>query len=132
MKADFGKKKNKKDQSDLIHGSYERMVKERKKKLPELENAINDVLKDYDGGSICIVAIKEDENGDAEGHSLFIGGVSKLQTQIKLGMALNDASDQVKDKLVEGVGGDPGALAALLTGLVDELTDITKDMTEEK
>jgi tRNA/tmRNA/rRNA uracil-C5-methylase (TrmA/RlmC/RlmD family) len=127
MKADFGKKKKtNQDEHNMFKGGYEQMVKERKKKLPELEAAINDVLKDYDGGTIAIITIKEDENGDAEGHSLFIGGVSKLETQIALGRSFIDASEEIRDKLLDVVKENPQAFGTVLSALLEELAKRAK------
>lgn len=119
MKANFGKNNKKStNKHDVYTGGFETMMKQRKEKLPELEEAINEMLEDYDGGAICIVRIKEDENGDAEGHQLFVGGVSKLEAQMSLGVALEKTSDDIRQKLIDAIKEDPSVAGSLLQSLL--------------
>lgn len=125
MKVNFSSSNNSgKDKASKIQaGTYEDMIKMRKKQLPELEETIQEVLKDYDGGMIAIMQVKEDENGMGEGHSVFIGGVGHVSTQIQMGKALMQASDQIRDLMIESAKGDPKALKGILGALVEEMLD---------
>lgn len=84
-------------QVTTIHGSYEKMLIERKKNLPNIEKSINELLEDYDGRSIAVIVIDEDENGDPTGSRAVITGVSSAESSIVLSKSLSEnASDLLK------------------------------------
>lgn len=124
MKIDFnGKGKGKHKVSGLISGDYETMVKTREKELPHIQETIQEVLENYSGESICIVIQKEDENGMPEASQIFMAGVSRMECQLTLGKALNDASQQAIEILMESAKGDVKAMmtiAKALTKLIEK------------
>lgn len=130
MKANFGKDSKGKttSKSELFTGGYERMLKERKNKLPQLESAVQEVLDEWSGETICIIKIHEDENGDPSGQHIFIGGVSKISGQIALGKALSEASYNIRDKLIEVAKEDPGSAKAILGEMLEYLAKDLKEL----
>lgn len=133
MNIDFdGKGKNKRGAS-MVEGSYEDMVKMRKKQLPEIKDEIQKMFKNYDGGLVAIITMDEDENGKSEGHSLFIGGVAHISTQLALGKALSEASEKMAEMLVDKASGNPHAMKSIVSELLEKmLDDITKDNERNK
>lgn len=125
MKINFDN--NNANTDELIKGDFETLVKLRKEHLPKVQKTINEVFKNYDGEMVAVIRIKEDENGDPCGQQVFIGGVGKLETQIKLACALNEAAEEMRDDLLERCKSNPAALRALLMGMVDELTSKSKE-----
>lgn len=121
MKADFGRSKKSDDLHGIKSGDFETMMKMRKKQLPDIEKSINDMLKDYDGGLVAVIRISEDENGKADGDSMFLGGVSHISTQIRMGKALSKASDKMLEMILEACKGDPKMMLGVAKEMMEEL-----------
>lgn len=100
---------------------YDDMLKQRKEKLPEIRETLDNVLKDYKGEAITIVIMQEDKSGLPTGHQLFIAGVSRPEVQIDMGKALHNASRRTLEVLLEAVKHDPQALEALSEMLTNAL-----------
>ena len=116
-------KEGKHEVSKLEVGNFESMVKKRKQKLPELQATIQDALKDYEGESICIIIQKEDENGLPEKTQVIMAGVSRMECQLRLSKALDEASGMALKYLVESAQGDLDAMlqiAAAIAGLANK------------
>lgn len=119
MKIDFNGKSDNTDKSEVMTGGYEKMLKMREQKLPEIQEAINEVFKDYDGGSVAIIVMKEDENGMPSGRNLFMGGVSRPEVQIYMSKALFDASDDAINVLMEAAKKNPKQFVELTKQLLN-------------
>ena len=132
MNINFSNDKNGTSKATMKEGTFEDMVKMRKKQLPEIQASIQEMFKDYDGGMVAILTVKEDENGHAEGHNLFIGGVAHISQQLQMGKAFSQASDQMRDMLIENAAGNPKALKAVLMGLVSEMISDLDDEPKGK
>lgn len=111
--------------SKILGGNYETMLKFRAKKLPEIKESIQDLFKDYDGGSVAIVIMKEDENGMPSGRHLFMAGVSRPEVQFMLGKALNDASEEAIDCIMEEAKKSPEHLIAVTKMMAEMLEQLT-------
>lgn len=125
MNIDFNGDKEK---TKMSKGDYAEMIAMRKKTLPEIQKNVQEMFKDYDGGAMCIVIMKEDENGMPVGRSVLMGGVARPEVQIMLGKYLNDASTKAIDLLIEEAKKDPEHMLKL----ADSLLDFMKDLTEKK
>lgn len=101
--------------TELSEGSYEEMMKKRKAELPRMQEAIQRIFDDYDGGHVVVLRMKEDENADPEGSQLFIGGVGKLSSNLKMSDALREASTTVLEHTAESVQGDAEAMFEVLS-----------------
>lgn len=126
MKVNFnGKDKKDKDNEDslLMGGNFETMIKTRKKQLPKFQESIQDVLDGYEGESMCIIVMKEDENGMPAGSQVVMAGVSRMETQIAMGKALSQASDKAMEILMESAKGDIKAMLAIAAALVNVMED---------
>lgn len=121
MKIDFNSKgkKDKNYDSDLINGNYEDMLKMRKKQLPKIQESIQEALKDYDGTSIAIIVMKEDENGMPDGSHVVMAGCSRMESQLAMGKALSMAADKTMEILMESAQGDVKAMLAIASALVN-------------
>ena len=128
MKAKFNSdnSKDKKAKSGMFHGDYETMLKERQKKLPELEAAVQEVLNDWNGETLCVIKIHEDENGDPSGQHVFIGGVSKLGGQLALGKVLINTADGIRDRLLDIIKDDPSKAREVLGEMLEFLANDLK------
>lgn len=124
MQINWNDKRNKGTQeSEMFQGDYQNMLKERKNKLPEMQDAIQNVLKDWDGSSIAIVVMKEDENGLPEGAHSMMTGVSRAEMQVAMGKQLNMMSEEVMHMIVEAVKDDPKAMieiVKMVTKLIEQ------------
>lgn len=100
---------------------YEGMLKERKRALPEMQDSIQKIMNDFNGESICIIVMKEDENGKPTGNHILMTGVAKPEMQLALGRALNDGAKQAVDVLMETIKKNPESLAGMMDDLLDEL-----------
>lgn len=129
MKANFGKNSKSKRHSEVFDGGYEKMMKERKSKMPELEAAVQEVLDDWSGETLCIIKIHEDENGDPSGNHVFIGGVTKLGTQLALAKVLMGTADDIRDRLLDVAKDNPGAAKQILGEMLEFLA---RDMKADK
>lgn len=89
--------------SRITKGSYEHMLKERAKHLDHIREGIQNVLSDYDGTSIAIIVMKEDENGMPDGHKIFMGGLARPEMQLALSKALHESSTEAIDLLVDSM-----------------------------
>ena len=132
MKAKFNSdnSKDKKAKSSMFHGDYETMLKERQKKLPELEAAVQEVLNDWNGETLCVIKIHEDENGDPSGQHVFIGGVSKLGGQLALGKVLIKTADGIRDRLLDIIKDDPSKAREVLGEMLEFLANNLKKREE--
>lgn len=119
MKVNFNGKDNDSDESVLVGGDYQSMMKMRKKQLPRFKDSIQEVLKDYDGQSIAIIVMKEDENGLPDGSHVIVAGCSRMETQIAMSKALSSTSDKVMEMIIESSKGDVKAMLSIASALVN-------------
>lgn len=126
MKIDFNSDDNKHVGMEV--GNFESMTKMRKKQLPEIQATIQEALKDYDGGSISIIVIKEDENGMPIGHSLLMAGVSRMECQIDMAKSLDMASNSAMEVLLKGADGNIKAMMQIASAMAKHF----KSQQEEK
>lgn len=89
--------------SELVEGSYEKMMDMRKRMLSRIEKNINSALDGYDGGLIALFVMKEDENGKCVGSNVFISGVSRPESSLALAKVLSEASEEVVDTLLDEI-----------------------------
>lgn len=129
MNIDFNKKNKsgKVRESVMQRSDYEGMLKSRKEHLPHLQKGIQEIFKDYDGTSMAIIIVKEDENGLPVDTQVLMGGVARPVTQMYLGKALTEASKDVMNLLLEGASGDVDKLLSL----VKDLEKLMKDDGDE-
>lgn len=121
-KFNFGEKRK----DELVEGDFRKMMEMRKSSLPDLEDSINKILADYDGEMLAIVRVGEDENGDPEHHMVFIGGVSGIESQIRLIAGLSEAEKQVHDSLIKNATDNP----RLALDIADKLISTLKKRAE--
>lgn len=119
MQINFNNSNGKESVSKLTKGDYESMLKERAKHLDHFREGIQEILSDYDGTNICIIVMKEDENGLPEGNKIFMGGMGRPEVQIALSKALHEASHEAIDLLIQAAEGDVDALLSLSKQLVN-------------
>ncbi len=125
MKINFDDKGFKEqNQTEINSGSYEDMLKLRKKMLPKFQEGLNEVFEDYQGQSFCVVIMEEDENGEPSGAKVMMAGVSLPSTQVKMAHALRNASATALKVMLEAAKDDPKQLIALMES-------VTKLMEEE-
>jgi hypothetical protein len=125
MKLNFNEDK-KSVKAELVSSDFEGLLKAQKKAIPEVQESIQEVFKDYAGTMVAIVVIKEDENGDPEGRAEFIGGVGTLKTQLALYKALDSAKDSVTSAVAKGMASNPDAGMETITDLVEQLRSALK------
>lgn len=106
-------------ESSLEPTSFEDMLKERKKAFDKIKQSVKDTLKDYDGGMLAVLVMKEDENGMPSGSKVFLGGVGRPETQIELARALSQASDKALDILLAEANKDPIKFISLAKQLIE-------------
>ena len=80
----------KKSKVDKHHGTYEDMINERKKRLPEMSKEIEKFFDDWDGGTVLVVKVSYDENGDGIGAHEAILGVDKPENLMGLAKHLKE------------------------------------------
>ena len=127
MNINFGdedKKKSKLEGVQSIHGNYEDMVNKRKQMLPEIEKEVQKLLKNYDGRLLLIGLAKEDENGIADGADIIVTGVGHFSNSIEMTKAMQQTSEELMHKIVEGVKNDPEALKQIMGHMAGELKDL--------
>lgn len=118
MKVNFNGK-NSDEESVLVGGNYQDMMKMRKKQLPKFKDSIQDALKDYDGASIALIVMREDENGMPDGSHILVAGCSRMEVQIALAKALDSASSKTMEMIMESASGDVKAMLAIASALVN-------------
>jgi hypothetical protein len=106
--------KKTKGKSSVKSGSFEDMIKARAKNKAEIEENIRGILADYDGGLIAIVRVGEDENGEANTQSTFVGGTAGMSSQIRMIKALSDSGDRLLETTLQEAKGDPEALLSMV------------------
>lgn len=136
MKINFNdnQKKNKSQLvAELSEGSYEDMLNIRKKKLPEIQENIQDIFKDYDGEFLTIVKQHEDENGDPEATTIFIGGVAGMKSQLAMLKNLEQAKKSLIDSMLKAVSGNHRATLQMMELMAEIVSDRTelKEITED-
>ena len=123
MKNIFENENSKVKKSELSQGSFRKMMEAREEELPELKDSIRRALKDYSGQNIAIIIIDEDENGDAEGASVLIAGVGKLESQIAMAKTLHRASETIVEDLMEVSKGDVKAMLQIASAIISDTVD---------
>lgn len=106
-------------ESSLEPASFEDMLKERKKAFDKIKQSVKETLKDYDGGMLAVLVMKEDENGMPSGAKVFLGGVGRPETQIELARALSQASDKALDIMLAEAKKDPIKFISLAKQLIE-------------
>ena len=118
MKIDFTGKDDNSDDSMLLDGDYEKMMKLRAKRLPKIQESIQETLKNYAGESIVILIVKEDENGKPENTRMLMAGVSRMESQVFMSKSLDKASSRAVEMLMESAKGDTKAMLAIASTLI--------------
>lgn len=132
---DFSKhyKKDDKDKKTAsVHymkGDYKNMMEEKKKKIPEVLKAIEEVFEDYDGSTVILLVNHTDENGHTEGTHQLVLGVDQPDGIIKIVKAMSETQENIIDLTIKGAS-DMGGAA--LMALLSSLLDITKDELKGK
>jgi hypothetical protein len=120
MKINFNGKNNENENKvEVGRGGYEGMLALRKKKLPEMQEAVRDILDGWDGELITIIVSKEDENGMPTGSHIVSMGCSRMEANVAHTKSIDKASRDMIDQIVSGVAGDSEAMATLFKSLVD-------------
>lgn len=111
--------------SRVERGTKQDLIKkrpiEREKLIPEIEQLLND----WDGGGLCIVYNKHDENENVTGAQIAVLGAEGIQGLIKLAKAVHSASESIIDDTVENMKGEGvEGMMALLAAAMDMHGDI--------
>lgn len=110
----FDDKKNKKNVVSEMHkGSFEDLMKTRKDMLPEYEESIQEVFKDYSGDLVLIMRVEEDENADPTAVSTTVVGATTMAAQVRLIKSLDKIKKKLIDDMFEKAQEDPEAMVAL-------------------
>lgn len=125
MKIDFNSKEETIERAELVSGSYEDMLKQRQKMLPQMQEKIQELLSDYQGQAMALIVMQEDENGDPTGVSTVIGGASQVSSSIKLASAIDEGAKSLFNLILESAKGDHKTLKLLLD-------EVTEKMIKEK
>ncbi|MGK2896077.1 MAG: hypothetical protein ACSLEY_00530 [Candidatus Saccharimonadales bacterium] len=112
---------NHKQRSEMFKGGYEGMMRERKKMLPEMQDAIQEALDEWNGESIVMIVMKEDENGLPNGTHTIATGVARPQMQIAMGKALTDMAEHIMHTIMDVAKDDPKAMLDIAEALIDEI-----------
>lgn len=112
--------------SQVMTGGYEAMIKTRKKKLPEMQEAVQDVLKDWGGENLAIILMKEDENGLPTGSHIIMTGCARPEMQIGLAKALNKTSETAIEQLIDTAKENPEILIKVMSAIVDMVKEDNK------
>lgn len=128
MKFDFTDgDDNSKSRSGVVYGSYEDLLKERKKLLPEIEHDITEAFEDYSGQAFCLIIMNEDENGRVKGNTQIMGGVCHLEDHMKMAESLQKAAERSIELMMEGVRGNPEAMRFVAEKLIDKIKEQLED-----
>lgn len=110
----FDDKKNKKNVVSEMHkGSFEDLMKTRKDMLPEYEESIQEVFKDYSGDLVLIMRVEEDENADPTAVSTTVVGATTMAAQVRLIKSLDKVKKKLIDDMFDKAKEDPEATVAL-------------------
>lgn len=109
----FDKKNNKNVVSEMHKGSFEDLMKTRKNMLPEYEESIQEVFKDYSGDLVLIMRVEEDENADPTAVSTTMVGATTMAAQVRLIKSLDKVKKKLIDDMFEKAQEDPEAMVAL-------------------
>lgn len=90
----------KKNSTEVHVGSYEDMIKERERRLPEMIKEIEKFLENWHGGAILIVTVEHDENGDGVGHHEAILGVDKPENLLDLAKNISSTPERIIEHVV--------------------------------
>lgn len=103
------------------YGNYESYLKSKAEQLPKIQEEIQKLFADYDGGGVGIVINTYDENGDVDGHKVAILGVDKPGGLIKLAKGLHMASEEAIETLTNS--GDPEMLMSAAMEMMKEIVE---------
>lgn len=109
----FDKKNNKNVVSEMHKGSFEDLMKTRKDMLPEYEESIQEVFKDYSGDLVLIMRVEEDENADPTAVSTTVVGATTMAAQVRLIKSLDKVKKKLIDDMFDKAKEDPEAMVAL-------------------
>lgn len=126
MKLDFNKDNKKSIKAELVASDFEGLLKAQKETIPDVQDSLQEVFKDYAGTMVSVIVIKQDENGEPEGHAHYIGGVGTLKSQLALYKALDNAKESVTEAVGKGMASNPEAGMETITDLITELRDALK------
>lgn len=128
MKLNFNNGNNEKNnRTEVEVGSYEDMIKSRKRRMPEMEANIQELFENWSGETVVILKAEVDENGYPKGCHQLIVGVDRPQVIMKLIHQLDDTQEALMNSLI--AGGDPRVLASMA---LDMLKDIFKEDSNGK
>lgn len=129
MKLNFNGKDGKKGyrKTDVRIGSYEDMLKERERRMPEMQAELQKLFDNWSGETIIIIKAENDENGDPTGHHELILGVDKPTVLLGMMKHLDQTQETLMHSLVEN--GDPRMLMAMAA---DMMKDILKEISDDK
>jgi hypothetical protein len=111
------------DSHETFKGSFEQMMKVRQANLKDIEKSINDVFKGYSGEMIAVVRVHEDENGEPESSTIFVGGVATYSASMSMMRALSEARETVAEQMANAVIKNPDLLKTMLKDLKKPVKD---------
>lgn len=102
---DFGKSKKRKevDEVGMQNGSVKDLEKQRKAKMAEFQDSINELFEDWTGAPITIVMVEEDEDAKPIGVKTLMAGAGRPESQMRMAKALDKASNKAVEILARGV-----------------------------
>lgn len=115
------RKVNESRRTEVHTGNYEEYIKMRAKQLPRIQEDIQKLFADYEGGGVGIVINTYDENGDVDGHKVAILGMDKPAGLIKLAKGLHMASEEAIESLQKS--GEPGVLLEAAMEMMKEIVE---------
>lgn len=113
----------------MTGGSYEDMIKQRKKMMPQMQKTIEELFDNWSGEVFAIIKVKEDENGEPQGVDLVMSGAGTPESQIALSKGLDEASNEAIKLLAEGVASldDPKDMMRAIKEVVSLLNGNKED-----
>ena len=129
-KGDFnlnGKASNKVNKTKVSRGNTQDLLKQRNEQRAKLIPEIEAVLNDWDGGGLCIVYNRHDENNNITGAQVMVIGAEHTGGLMKLAKAVHMTSKQIIHETVESMSkeGVDGILD--LMKAASELMDDTEE-----
>lgn len=119
----FGDNKKKSVRADakvIKGGGYEKMIEMRQDMMPEFETEIKKAFDQWNGQSLALIVMSEDENGEANGAQIVSLGVSNLDTQVHLVKTLDKLSNDLLSQMMKAAQDEPRAMKEILKRIKED------------
>lgn len=111
---------------ESMFGTNEEATKIKAQRLPMIQEEVQKMFKDYDGGGLVIIMNTYDKDGDVVGAKVSIMGIDKPDGLTKLATSTNMAAEEILNNVLKSVKNNVSEITGSLMNMLKEMFEDKK------